>query len=249
MHVDSKLKPLISDLKKTNIDSYLATSIFERLTVKLGFSELWDDVLREAESNRRVFVLGMDHKRGDSERALFTLLDWSFRGERELFDKLVYSILQGYILWVENNTKLEDVFVDLEILHFSKEWLENLRELYSQRIKDIEQKEKLKLEKQELEKVDRIESSAIIKAKKVEWIDKLSRAELEFVLEELKNYAIENSLTHLIKEIVNQSQRWFRLQRKVRDGVIDLDDEQKEANKINKAVLEIISSIESKLAQ
>ncbi len=245
--VDSKIKPLISDLKKTNIDYYLASSNFERLTVRHGFDSLWDNAFREAERNRSVVWLGEDHKAWDSEEALILLLDRSFRAKRETFDQIVFIIFSGYIDWVENSIEMDDIFSDLEILDFPNDWFNEMKEKYEAKREKIRVREAKKLKAEEKINERKIDFLAILETKRVEWIDKISMAKTEEAITDLKNFALETKNDDLIEEIVNQSQRWFRLQRKIRDNVLDSDKEQIESNKVNKALLEIINTLKKRI--
>lgn len=245
--VDSKIKPLISDLKETNIDSYLASSNFERLTVRHGFDSLWDYAFREAERNRRVVWLGKDHKKWDSEGALILLLDRAFKENKETFEQLVHVIFSGYINWIENEVDLEDIFSDLEILSFPEDWLNEMIDKHRSKSKEIRIREAKKLKEQDEESQNKIDFLAILETKRIEWIDKISMAKTEEAISDLKNFALEIKNDDLIGEIVNQSQRWFGLQRKVRENILDSDKEQIECNKINKALLEIINTLKNRI--
>lgn len=246
MQINSKIKPLISDLEKTNIGSYLASSGFERLTVTEGFDTMWDAFYRVAEKKRRGIFLVKDIKRLNSEYTLVLLLNGAFQQDQEIFYAYVYIIFSGYIDWVKNLVEMEDIFSDLEILDFPIKSLIEMKENYNTKVNEIKSQEVKRIKVKEKEEENKIDFLAIIKTKKDEWIDKISIAKTEETITELKDFALETKNNDLIGEIINQSQRWHRLQRKIRDNVLDLDKEQIECNKINKALLEIISTLENK---
>ena len=86
-----------------------------------------------------------------------------------------------------------------------------------------------------------------IEKKKIEWIEKISIAETEDVITDMRNFTLKTGNDDLIEEIVNQSQRWHRLQKKIRNNVLDSDKENIESNKINKALIQIINTLKKRI--
>jgi len=86
-----------------------------------------------------------------------------------------------------------------------------------------------------------------IDKKRVDWIEKIAIAKTDEVITELRSFAISTGNNDLIEELVNQSQRWHRLQKKIRDNVLETDKEDIECNKINKALLHIINTLKTRL--
>jgi hypothetical protein len=244
--MDTQLKPLITDLKELSLGRYLASSLFERVTVKHGFDNIWDNAYEEAKKKYRVMMIGYDMKHLRSEEALYLLIDRSFRADRKFFDNLLNLIIKYYIEWIENEIDLENLFEDLELLKVPTNIIHELRAKYKGKMKIIKEREKVKIIEQEKDPSPKFEYQVIIETKRIEWIDKISMAKIEEVIDDLKSFAMENNDEDLIMEVVNQSQRWYRLQRKVRDNIITLENEQLESNQINKAILSIINSIYKK---
>lgn len=87
----------------------------------------------------------------------------------------------------------------------------------------------------------------VIEKKRIEWIENISIAKTEDVISDMRSFALKTGNDDLIEEIVNQSQRWHRLQKKIRDNVLDTDKENIESNKINKAIIQIINTLKKRI--
>ncbi|MEM7036947.1 MAG: hypothetical protein AAF570_08215 [Bacteroidota bacterium] len=86
-------------------------------------------------------------------------------------------------------------------------------------------------------------TASISAAQKDKWIDMIAEARIEKVIKELRALAKQKQDTDFTKAITNQSQRWHRLEKKIKAGTIDGDREQSEANKINEALTDLILNL------
>jgi len=62
---NTKIEPLVNDLKKLNIGYYLISNYFKKYCVKAGIDELWGEVFSEAENNRNYYSVGFNHEPHD----------------------------------------------------------------------------------------------------------------------------------------------------------------------------------------
>lgn len=244
--INSKIKPFISDLRRTNIGDYLASSEFERLAIVKRIDVLWDKVFREAQRNK-VCISTDDKKSSDALEALILLLNSGFRANPYELNEIICIIFSGYIDWMNRPVKMDDIFADLEILDFPSDWLREMRKKYEIKITALNAQQKQQLKVQEKKKQLQIDFLTILSNKRDNWINKIATAKTEEAINDMRDFALKTNHDDLIEEMVNQSQRWFRLQRKIRDGIIGADKEQMECSKINKALLQIINSLQGRL--
>ena len=73
-----EIKPLIANLLRINIGSYLKTSEYEHLALEHNFDQLWESANKEIRRRSNVVFLGFDNS-GDYEEAFQLILDtlWS----------------------------------------------------------------------------------------------------------------------------------------------------------------------------
>lgn len=240
---NSKITPLITDIEKLSIGYYMETSTFERLTVKHGFGSIWQQFYEYTRDNRKGIILGHNHKPGDCKKALILLIERLYETERELLNKILFYTISGFIDCNYNELELNDVFEDLEIIKFPEEWLKELNDKYIQKIKIILDNKKLDQVEELINEEKLIKVSEILAAKKSEWIRLIETSELNEAIEQILEYSKSQKLP-LRNELINLSSRLHRIQKKFREGVVDIDTENLELNKINKSILEIIDKLE-----
>ena len=246
MTTDAKIVPLITDIEKIPIGNYLETSKFERLAARNGFGPIWQQFYKHAVDNRSVFMLDYDHKSGDCETALIHLIETSYQNNRDVLHKILYHILKGFIDWNYNEIELNEIFDDLEIIDFPSNLLDELKQRYLDKTRIILDHKKLTEVNDPINDEQKIKKSEVLDAKATEWIRLVSTSELDEVINQMLEYcSYENVNSLLFNELINLSSRLHRIQKKVREGTIDIDTENMEINKINVATIEMIDKIKS----
>lgn len=240
---NSKIVPLTTDIRKLSIGYYLETSEFERLTVVNGFGSIWQQFYDYIKENRRGIIIGHNHKPGDCKNALILLIERLSETEKELLNKILFHTFKGFIEWNRNEVNLNEIFEDLELISFPKAWLDDLRDRFLEKNRIILDYKKLEQVHNKFDTKVKIKKSEILTVEKYEWIRLVEKAELEEVIKRISEYSKTQKNKSLRNEIINQSSRLYRIQKKAREGIIDIDTENREMNKINKAVLEIIDKI------
>lgn len=240
---ESKLKPLITDIENISIGYYLETSSFERLSIKNGFDSIWQQFYEYEKENRLGIILGHNHKPGDCKNALILIIKRLFINEKELLNKILYHTFKGFIDWNFNEIDLYNIFEDLQILDFPEDCLKELRQKYIVKNEVILNNKKIAKLEEDLSEDMKIQKSEIISAKKSEWLRLVQTSELEEVIKQLSEYCENNSTKTNRDEVINLSARFYRIQSKVREQIINIDIENRELNKINKAIIEIIDKI------
>ncbi|MEZ5040301.1 MAG: hypothetical protein R2828_10425 [Saprospiraceae bacterium] len=236
---------MISDIDNLEIGNFLASSEYERIAIRQGFGDAWQKASRMAQSNRMVFMVGHDHKPGDSKDAFILLMDSFYRTDQDLFDKFVYSSLKGFVNWNYNEIELDNIFEDLKLLEFPGDWLTDLYSIYLEKVRLILNNKKLdaQLNPEDVDEEFLIKENELLKAQKRSWIQQLSKAEIEKVIDQILEYATKTDDSALLEKIINQSSRFHRIKNKVRDGTINFDTETLEVNKVNKALIALIEGI------
>jgi len=243
------LTPLANDLQQVNIGEYLLTSDFERLCIQNRWMELWISSVQIARSQKRAVMVGFNHRPDEAKRAYIILLDRVFH-VKSTFDTAVYITFKNYLKWTNEKVYLENVFQDLRLLNFPNEWLRELQELYQakqlqfkEQSKKIEEEKQVSIDTKEIPTPQKVELS--LDEKKKLWKMKIAKAKTSEVIDELADFILENyeDDDDLEGDIINQSQRWYRLKDKINNNIIDADTEQTECNKINIALREIINKL------
>ena len=241
---NSEIAPLITDIKKLSIGYYLKTSSFERLAIKNGFGLIWQQFYTYIVDNRTSFVVDFDHKAWDCHDAFILLIEKLHDTDKKSLHKILFHTLMGFMDWNYDELDFHDIFEDLELIDFPQNWLKELSQKHMDRTRMI-------LDNKKIEKIgcrfdDEIttKGSEILMQKKAEWIRLVEEFELSEVIKQILEYSKGENKVSLRNELINQSSRLNRIQRKAREGIIDIDIENLELNKINKAIIEIIDLIE-----
>lgn len=242
---NSRIIPLVTDVEKTSIGYYLETSSFERLIVKQGFGSIWQQFYQYIKDKRRVVAIGHNHKPGDCKDAFIFLIERLYETEKELLNKILYHTFKGFIEWNNNEMDLNDILEDLKLIDFPEDWNNDLKQKYLDKTQAIlDHNKSLEQIEDESGEEMRIQESELLKVKKSEWIRLIEISELSEVVKQMLEYSKSQENIALRNELINQSSRLHRVQKQFREGIIDIDTENLEINKINKAVLEIIDKIE-----
>ena len=240
---NSEIVPLITDIKKLPIGYYLESSDYERLAVKQGFGKIWQQFYKYFEDKRKGRFSDYNSKPGDCKNALILIIERLYETEKDLLNKILYSTFLGYTDWNFNEIDLSEILEDLKLINFPKNWLKNIEDNYLAKNRMALDNKKIDSIGSKLDKEVLIKESEILKANKSEWIRLMSKAKTKEVITQLIDYTINSDLVSIKNELINQSSRFHRIQDKVREGIIDIDTENLEMNKINKAILGLIEKI------
>ncbi len=127
-----EIKPLIANLLRINIGSYLKTSEYDHLALEHNFDQLWESANKEIRRRSNVVFLGFDNS-GDYEEAFQLILDTLWSQDKNGFFNIMELTLKDFIRWDKGKTDLSKILQNLEKLNMPQSQLENLR--ISRRIK------------------------------------------------------------------------------------------------------------------
>ncbi len=128
-----EIKPLIANLLRINIGSYLKTSDYSHLALEHNFDQLWDSAKKNIRNRSNVVFLGFDPS-GDYEDAFQLLLDLLWTEGKNDFYLLLEMTLADFIRWDKGKTDLTQVFENLEKLNMPKLKLDDLKILKKQKL-------------------------------------------------------------------------------------------------------------------
>jgi hypothetical protein len=128
-----EIKPLIANLLRINIGSYLKTSDYSHFTLEHNFDQLWDSAKKNIRNRSNVVFLGFDPS-GDYEDAFQLLLDLLWTEGKNDFYLLLELTLTDFIRWDKGKTDLTQVFENLEKLNMPKLKLDDLKILKKQKL-------------------------------------------------------------------------------------------------------------------
>jgi hypothetical protein len=128
-----EIKPLIANLLRINIGSYLKTSDYSHLALEHNFDQLWDSAKKNIRNRSNVVFLGFDPS-GDYEDAFQLLLDLLWTEGKNDFYLLLEMTLTDFIRWDKGKTDLTQVFENLEKLNMPKLKLNDLKILKKQKL-------------------------------------------------------------------------------------------------------------------
>lgn len=121
-----EIKPLIANLLRINIGSYLKTSEYDHLALEHNFDQLWESANKEIRRRSNVVFLGFDNS-GDYEEAFQLILDTLWSQDRNGFYNIMELTLKDFIRWDKGKTDLSKILQNLEQLDMPQSQLENLR--------------------------------------------------------------------------------------------------------------------------
>ncbi|HRC90126.1 MAG TPA: hypothetical protein PK910_08935 [Bacteroidales bacterium] len=123
---NSDIKPLIANLLRINIGSYLKTSDYDHLALEHNFDQLWESANKEIRRRSNVVFLGFDNS-GDYEEAFQLILDTLWSQDKNGFFNIMELTLKDFIRWDKGKTDLSKILQNLEQLDMPQSQLENLR--------------------------------------------------------------------------------------------------------------------------
>jgi len=121
-----EIKPLIANLLRINIGSYLKTSEYDHLALEHNFDQLWESANKETRRRSNVVFLGFDNS-GDYEEAFQLILDTLWSQDKNGFFNIMELTLKDFIRWDKGKTDLSKILQNLEQLDMPQSQLENLR--------------------------------------------------------------------------------------------------------------------------
>jgi hypothetical protein len=120
------IKPLIANLLRINIGSYLKTSDYDHLALEHNFDQLWESANEKIRRRSNVVFLGFDNS-GDYEEAFQLILDALWSQDRNCFYHILELTLKDFIRWDKGKTDLSKILQNLKQLDMPQSQLENLR--------------------------------------------------------------------------------------------------------------------------
>ena len=123
---NSELKPLIANLLRINIGSYLKTNDYGYLVLEHNFDQTWKSAIKKIRSSSNVVIIGYDDP-GDYEDAFQLILDTLWSQNKKIFYNIMELTLTGFINWDKGKTDLSKILQNLEKLNMPLSQLENLR--------------------------------------------------------------------------------------------------------------------------
>lgn len=123
---NSELKPLIANLLRINIGSYLKTNDYGYLVLEHNFDQTWKSAIKKIRSSSNVVIIGYDDP-GDYEDAFQLILDTLWSQNKKIFYNIMELTLTGFINWDKGKTDLSKILQNLEQLNMPLSQLENLR--------------------------------------------------------------------------------------------------------------------------
>ena len=182
---NSAIKPLIANLLRINIGSYLKTSDYSHLTLEHNFDQLWDLVNKEIRDRSSVVFIGFDNS-GDYEEAFQLLLDTLWTQDKGNFYDIIELTLKDFIRWDKGKTDLSIILQNLEQLDMPRPKLDNLK--ITERIKS--QPEIMDIPKKQVE----------FKQTEVKLNDKLC-----FIIMGIPTYSSENENKVMLSRVVDNT--------------------------------------------
>lgn len=123
---NSELKPLIANLLRINIGSYLKTNDYGYLVLEHNFDQTLKSAIKKIRSSSNVVIIGYDDP-GDYEDAFQLILDTLWSQNKKIFYNIMELTLTGFINWDKGKTDLSKILQNLEKLNMPLSQLENLR--------------------------------------------------------------------------------------------------------------------------
>ncbi|MBC8489993.1 MAG: hypothetical protein H8D45_28585 [Bacteroidetes bacterium] len=124
--MNSEIKPLIANLLRIKIGSYLKTTDYDYLALEHNFDQLWKSANREIRSRSSVVFIGFDSS-GDYEEAFQLVLDTLWSQDKNGFYNILEITLKDFTRWDKGKTDLSNVLQNLEQLNMPKTQLDNLK--------------------------------------------------------------------------------------------------------------------------
>jgi hypothetical protein len=123
---NSEIKPLIANLLRINIGSYLKTSDYNHLALEHNFDRLWESANKEIRRRSSVVFLGFDNS-GEYAEAFQLVLDTLWSQDKNGFYNLMEITLKDFIRWDKGKTDLSNILQNLEQLDMPQPKLDNLK--------------------------------------------------------------------------------------------------------------------------
>lgn len=242
--IEPKIKPLYRGLRELNIGNYLASADFDRYALRNGIEKIWNQAVEAYDRENNVLFIGHDTTSFDREEALRILMNWAIRSAQSDFNSIISIIISGFIEWNGQRLNFEKVFEDLELAGLPNNIITKLREKFESRnkiiaaltpnVKNFESEDFTQKKRQPNE---------FIESNKTAWIDQISKGETPKTLDDVKNFAHEVDNIEVLKTIVNLSSRWNRNKQSYNSGIIDNEEKEREINKVNDALIDLIFTL------
>jgi len=96
MTTNTKIQPLIEDLRRIVPGSFLKSTEYKRWLVECGLDELWAQLIDQMKSHRSFYAVGYDHEAGDAEDALGYLVNIIFEKKKVSLPSFLLDLLSFY---------------------------------------------------------------------------------------------------------------------------------------------------------
>lgn len=124
INLNPQIKPLVANLLRINIGSYLKTTDFNYLTLEHNFDRLWEQGKKAVRESSNVVFIGFDPS-GDYEDAYQLVLNALFQNKHDFF-RLLELTLMDFTRWHEDKIDISKIIESLKRLNMSPEQIENI---------------------------------------------------------------------------------------------------------------------------
>lgn len=217
---------------------------FDRYALRNGIEKIWNQAIEAYDRENNVLFIGHDTTSFDREEALRILMNWAIRSAQSDFNSIISIIISGFIEWNGQRLNFEKIFEDLELSGLPNNAIAKLREKFESRSKIVAAlTQNIEVSESEGFIQKKRQPNEFIESKKTAWIDQISKGETQKALDDVKNFAHEIDNIELIKTIINLSSRWNRNKQSYNNGVINNEEKEREINKVNEALIDLIITL------
>ena len=135
--VNTKIQPLVDDLRRILPGEFLASTAFKRWMVEKKLDENWNEFVSIVRRNRNVVVIGYDHDAGDAKDALGYLINWIFEQQRTKLPRFVYELLSFYSEEQSVYVDVLNIKKDLYVAGYSQKTVANLDNISNLKSKEM----------------------------------------------------------------------------------------------------------------
>jgi hypothetical protein len=248
IEINHKLKPLATDLKNIGIGRYLKTTDFERVCIMVGVENLWYQIYEDVKNECEDCSLATDYKEQNSEDTIIRIINILYDKNRVGLNFFLGTVLEAYINWSDSELFLEPIIEDLGLIEFPEETIQSLTQLFDAK------KGSWKKQIQTVEDFSKIAKILIVnypidelKFNKKRWIELLAKSKLGNVIDEIIAFSelVEEHQEQIKEKVVPIARRLVELEKRDNQGVLSYESYCIEKNRINSALIDLISNFTS----
>lgn len=139
--VNTKIQPLVDDLRRILPGEFLASTAFKRWMVEKKLDENWNEFVSIVRQNRNVVVIGYDHDAGDARDALGYLINRIFEQQKTKLPKFVYELLEFYSEEKSEHVDASNIKKDLYAAGYSKKTVSKFDNFSDSKLKVMKETE------------------------------------------------------------------------------------------------------------